>query len=41
VPLQGEHFRRRPYLWAVERGFDVLRHERFNLGIIERFAARR
>ena len=40
VPLQGEHFRRRPYLWAVEQGFVVLRHERFNLGIIERFAAR-
>jgi len=40
VPLQGEHFRRRPYRWALERGFVVLRHDRFNLGIIERFALR-
>ncbi|MEV8513699.1 methyltransferase domain-containing protein [Dactylosporangium sp. NPDC051484] len=40
VPLQGEHFRRRPYLWALELGFSPLRHERFNLGIVERFAAR-
>ncbi|MGI5242626.1 class I SAM-dependent methyltransferase [Dactylosporangium sp. CA-139066] len=39
VPLQGEHFSRRPYTWAVRRGFVMLRHERFNLGIIERFAA--
>ena len=40
VPLQGEHFRRRPLLWAQAMGFVPHRHERFNLGIIERFAAR-
>ncbi|WP_432825128.1 class I SAM-dependent methyltransferase [Dactylosporangium sp. CA-092794] len=39
VPLQGEHFRRRPLRWARELGFAPVRHERFNLGIIERFAA--
>ncbi|GAA0732872.1 class I SAM-dependent methyltransferase [Dactylosporangium roseum] len=40
VPLQGEHFGRRPLPWAVELGFTVERRDRFNLGIIERFAAR-
>jgi ubiquinone/menaquinone biosynthesis C-methylase UbiE len=40
VPLQGEHFGRRPLPWAVALGFTVERHDRFNLGIIERFAAR-
>ncbi|WP_432972399.1 class I SAM-dependent methyltransferase [Dactylosporangium sp. CA-233914] len=40
VPLQGEHFRRRPLLWAQSLGLEVLEHERFNLGIIERIAAR-
>jgi ubiquinone/menaquinone biosynthesis C-methylase UbiE len=40
VPLQGEHFRRRPLLWARAMGFVTVRHERFNLGIVERFSAR-
>jgi ubiquinone/menaquinone biosynthesis C-methylase UbiE len=41
VPLEGEHYRRRPVLAARDMGFTVERHERVTLGIIERFAARR
>lgn len=41
VPLGGEHFRRRPinHVWAM--GFTVEEHQRFKLGIVERFAARK
>ncbi|MDF5752831.1 class I SAM-dependent methyltransferase [Spongiactinospora sp. TRM90649] len=41
VPTSGEHFRRRPLRWVRAAGFDVTRHERFKLGIIERLAARK
>jgi ubiquinone/menaquinone biosynthesis C-methylase UbiE len=41
VPLQGEHFMRRPVNLVRAEGFDVERTERFKLGVIERVAARR
>ncbi|GAA2311520.1 hypothetical protein GCM10010149_72770 [Nonomuraea roseoviolacea subsp. roseoviolacea] len=41
VPLQGEHFRRRPLPRVTAMGFAVERHDRFKLGVIERFAARK
>lgn len=41
VPLFGEHYGRRPLRRVRSMGFTVERHERFNLGIIERLAARR
>ncbi|MFI6792272.1 class I SAM-dependent methyltransferase [Nonomuraea sp. NPDC050383] len=41
VPLQGEHFRRRPLPLVRAMGLTVERHDRFKLGMIERFAARR
>ncbi|MEV0202250.1 class I SAM-dependent methyltransferase [Nonomuraea sp. NPDC050691] len=41
VPLQGEHFRRRPLPLVTGMGFAVERHHRFKLGVIERFAARK
>ncbi|NUW30309.1 class I SAM-dependent methyltransferase [Nonomuraea sp. SMC257] len=41
VPLQGEHFRRRPLPRVTAMGYVVERHDRFKLGVIERFAARR
>ncbi|WP_216215286.1 class I SAM-dependent methyltransferase [Amycolatopsis aidingensis] len=41
VPVGGENFRRRPLLHVREQGFDIERHERFKLGIVERLAARK
>ena len=41
VPLQGEHFRRRPLEQVRAQGFQVERQERFKLGIVERLAARK
>jgi ubiquinone/menaquinone biosynthesis C-methylase UbiE len=41
IPLQGEHYRRRPLRHVRALGFDVERHERISLGIIERFSARK
>ncbi|MET9343251.1 class I SAM-dependent methyltransferase [Nonomuraea sp. NPDC003804] len=41
VPLQGEHFRRRPLPLVQAMGLAVERHDRFKLGMIERFAARK
>lgn len=41
VPVGGEHFRRRPLLHVQALGYHLERHDRFALGIIERFAARK
>ena len=41
VPLQGEHFLRRPLEAVKDLGFTVERRERFTLGLVERIAARR
>ncbi|HEV2260186.1 MAG TPA: hypothetical protein VGS06_44330 [Streptosporangiaceae bacterium] len=41
VPLQGEHFPRRPLDQVKDLGFTVERRERFALGLVERIAARR
>lgn len=40
VPLQGEHFLRRPLHLLEAAGFDIERRERFGLGMVERIAAR-
>jgi len=40
VPLQGEHYRRRPARQLAGLGLEVERHDRFALGMIERLAAR-
>ena len=41
VPLQGEHFTRRPLRHVQAEGLQIEQHERFNLGITERLAARK
>ena len=41
VPLQGEHFMRRPLRHVEAAGFDIELRERFKLGITERLAARK
>jgi ubiquinone/menaquinone biosynthesis C-methylase UbiE len=41
VPLQGEHFLRRPLRHVEAEGMDIERRERFRLGITERLAARK
>ncbi|MER5620158.1 class I SAM-dependent methyltransferase [Streptosporangium sp. NPDC002544] len=41
VPAAGEHYCRRPLIGVREMGFAVERHERFKLGTVERFAARK
>jgi ubiquinone/menaquinone biosynthesis C-methylase UbiE len=41
VPLQGEYLRRRPLLQVQAEGFQVERHERSKLGIVERLTARK
>ena len=41
VPLQGEHYLRRPLRQVKAEGLQVERRERFKLGIIERLAARK
>jgi ubiquinone/menaquinone biosynthesis C-methylase UbiE len=41
VPLQGEHFTRRPLHLVQAAGLDVEQRDRFKLGLIERLAARK
>ncbi|WP_279580523.1 class I SAM-dependent methyltransferase [Fodinicola feengrottensis] len=41
IPLGEEHFRRRPIRHVQAGGLVIEHHERFNLGIIERLAARK
>jgi ubiquinone/menaquinone biosynthesis C-methylase UbiE len=41
VPLQGEHFLRRPLDQVKDLGFAVERRDCFRLGLVERIAARR
>jgi ubiquinone/menaquinone biosynthesis C-methylase UbiE len=41
VPLQGEHFLRRPLRHVQALGLQIEQHERFKLGITERLAARK
>jgi ubiquinone/menaquinone biosynthesis C-methylase UbiE len=41
VPLQGEHFLRRPLHQARAQGLTIERRERFKLGLTERLAARK
>lgn len=41
VPLQGEHFLRRPLAQVKAAGLQVEQRERFKLGLIERLAARK
>ena len=41
VPLQGEHYLRRPLRQVQAAGLQVQRRERFKLGIIERLMARK
>src|SRR6266540_3187100 len=41
VPLQGEYLRRRPLRQVQAEGFEVERHERTKLGIVERLTARK
>ena len=41
VPLQGEHFLRRPLRHVRAEGLHITRRERFRLGLIERLAARK
>jgi hypothetical protein len=39
VPVQGEHFTRRPLGQVHAAGLQIIRRERFTLGLIERLAA--
>jgi ubiquinone/menaquinone biosynthesis C-methylase UbiE len=41
VPLQGEHWLRRPLRHVEAAGLEVVQRERFKLGLIERLAARK
>lgn len=41
VPMQGEHYGRRPLPLVQAMGFGVERHDRFKLGIVERLTARK
>lgn len=41
VPLQGEHFTRRPLRYVQDLGLHIEQHERFKLGVVERLAARK
>lgn len=41
VPLQGEHFLRRPLNHVEAEGLDIEQRERFKLGAIERLSARK
>jgi ubiquinone/menaquinone biosynthesis C-methylase UbiE len=40
IPLQGEHFTRRPIRHVQACGLQIEQHDRFKLGITERLAAR-
>jgi SAM-dependent methyltransferase len=41
VPLQGEHYRRRPLLTLRRHDLVIERHERLTLGMLERLVARK
>ena len=41
IPVAGEHFLRRPFNFVRADGFEIERQQRFNLGIVERIAARK
>lgn len=41
VPRHGEHSRRRPFAHVQLMDLEIERHDRFALGMIERFSARR
>lgn len=41
APLQGEHWLRRPLRHVEAAGLEVVRRDRFKLGLIERLAARK
>jgi len=41
VPHGGEHFLRRPLHTVQAAGLSIEAHDRFNLGIVERLAARK
>jgi ubiquinone/menaquinone biosynthesis C-methylase UbiE len=41
VPVENEHFRRRPIQHVQAAGLEIERHDRFNKGIVERVAARK
>jgi ubiquinone/menaquinone biosynthesis C-methylase UbiE len=41
VPLQGEHALRRPLRHVEAEGLEVVRRERFKLGLVERLAAQK
>jgi len=41
VPLQGEHWLRRPLRHVEAEGMEVVRRERFKLGLMERLSARK
>lgn len=40
VPLAGEHFRRRPMKWVLDRGLAIEEHARTRAGVVELVAAR-
>jgi ubiquinone/menaquinone biosynthesis C-methylase UbiE len=40
-PFQDEHMRRRPLLHVQAQGFEIERHERSKLGVIEQLMARK
>jgi ubiquinone/menaquinone biosynthesis C-methylase UbiE len=40
-PFQSEHMRRRPLLHVQSEGFEIERHERSKLGVIEQLSARK
>jgi len=41
VPLSGERYSHRPLPRVIAMGFEIRRHERFKLGLIERLSARK
>jgi len=41
IPVDGEHYRRRPIRHVQAMGLPIERHDRMKLGIIERLAARK
>lgn len=41
VPVENEHFRRRPIQHVRAAGLEIERHDRFKKGIVERVAARK
>jgi ubiquinone/menaquinone biosynthesis C-methylase UbiE len=41
IPLEGEHYRRRPLAHVRSMGFEIELAERLHLGVVERIAARK